>query len=29
MVESKLACLKSHFVQIGHGGKITIWGFFN
>jgi hypothetical protein len=28
MVNSKRTCLEWHFGQVGHGGKITIWGVF-
>jgi len=28
MVRSKMNCLESHFGQVGHGGKKTIWRFF-
>ncbi len=28
MVKSKLTCPKSHFGQVGHGGKKTIRGVF-
>jgi hypothetical protein len=27
-VKSKSTCPKCHFGQVGHGGKITIWGDF-